>query len=47
MSTLTSIAGVVHRLFTDEEGARSSINTRFSLGERLLLSFNAPDENNV
>jgi DNA-binding protein HU-beta len=47
MATLTSVAGVVHRLFTDPDGAHSSIKTRFSLGERLLVSFNAPDENNV
>jgi len=36
---------VVHRLFTDQAGAHSSIKTRFSLGARLLISFNAPVNN--
>jgi hypothetical protein len=41
MSTLTSVVGAAHRIFTDQEGAYSSINTPFSLGERLPISFNA------
>jgi hypothetical protein len=47
MSTLTSVVGVVHRIFTDQEGAHSSINTPFSLGERLPISFNALVNNHV
>jgi hypothetical protein len=43
---LTSVAGVVHGLFTDPDGAHCSIKTRFSLGERLLVGFNAPVNNN-
>jgi hypothetical protein len=47
LSTLTGVAGVAHRNFTDQEGSHSLTKARFSLGERLPISPNAPVENNV
>jgi len=41
-STRTRVADVERQTFTDPDSAHSSIDARFSLGEPLPISLNAP-----